>query len=262
MPLTEDEVIRYSRQIVLPEVGGEGQARLAGGSVLVVGAGGLGSPAALYLAAAGVGRLGLVDGDRVDLSNLQRQILHSTDDIGRAKVASARRKLAALNPSVAVETHPFRVTPENATDLISGYDLVVSGVDNPETRYVLNDTCVSLGKPLVEAGVLGFRAFLMTVLPGRGPCYRCVFPEPPPPGRAPSCAEAGVIGALVGALGSLQALEAIKVLVGAGETFTGRLLTIDGLSGRFRTVTWPRNPACPACAGVEGGAVDRAASAG
>lgn len=250
MPLTDDEVIRYSRQIVLPECGGQGQARLAAGSVLVVGAGGLGSPAALYLAAAGVGRLGLADGDRVDLSNLQRQILHFTDDVGRAKVASAREKLIALNPSVTVVTHPFRVAAENAAALIADYDLVVSGVDNPETRYVLNDTCVALGKPLVEAGALGFRAFLMTVLPGRGPCYRCVFPAPPPPGHAPGCAEAGVMGALVGALGSLQALEAIKLLIGAGEPLAGHLLTIDGLSGRFRTVAWPRDPACPACAGV------------
>lgn len=255
---TEEEVLRYSRQMVLPEVGGEGQARLRAASVLVVGAGGLGSPAALYLAAAGVGRLGLADGDRVDPSNLQRQILHFTADVGRLKVDSAREKLLRLNPLVRVEAHPERVTAAatpgapgeasgGAAALLAGYDVIVSAVDNPETRYALNDACVALGRPLVEAGVVGFQAFLMTILPGHGPCLRCVFPEPPPAGRVPTCAEAGVLGAMTGVLGALQALEALKLLLGRGETYTGRLLTVDGLGGRFREVPWRRDPACPAC---------------
>lgn len=248
--LTEEEVVRYSRQLVLPEVGGAGQARLRAASVLVVGAGGLGSPAALYLAAAGVGRLGLADGDRVDLSNLQRQILHTSRDVGRPKVESARSRLLELNPLVRVEVHGERVEEANAARLVGGYDLVVSAVDNPEGRYALNDACVRLGRPLVEAGVVGFRGFLMTVLPGRGPCFRCVFPEPPP---APAtCAEAGVLGALTGVLGSLQALEVLKLLLSRGEPYVGRLLTVDGLSGRFREVPWPRDPACPACGGGGG----------
>lgn len=248
--LTEEEVVRYSRQLVLPEVGGAGQARLRAASVLVVGAGGLGSPAALYLAAAGVGRLGLADGDRVDLSNLQRQILHATDDLGRPKVESARERLLRLNPLVHVEAHGERVTEANAARLVGGYDVVISAVDNPEARYVLNDTCVRLGRPLVEAGVVGFTGFLMTVLPERGPCFRCVFPEPP--ADPPTCAEAGVLGALTGVLGSLQALEALKLLLGRGEVYAGRLLTVDGLSGRFREVPWPRDPACPACGAAAG----------
>lgn len=255
---TEEEVLRYSRQMVLPEVGGEGQARLRAASVLVVGAGGLGSPAALYLAAAGVGRLGLADGDRVDPSNLQRQILHFTADVGRLKVDSAREKLLRLNPLIRVDAHPERVTAAGAPGavdapaLLAGYDVIVSAVDNPETRYLLNDACVTLGKPLVEAGVVGFQAFLMTILPGRGPCFRCVFPEPPPAGHVPTCAEAGVLGAMTGVLGALEALEALKLLLGRGETYTGRLLTVDGLLGRFREVPWPRDPACPACGGPVG----------
>lgn len=249
---TEEEVLRYSRQMVLPEVGGEGQARLRAASVLVVGAGGLGSPAALYLAAAGVGRLGLADGDRVDPSNLQRQILHFTADVGRLKVDSARQKLLRLNPLVRVEAWPERITPDTAAEALAGYDLAVSAVDNPETRYALNDAAVALQKPLVEAGVVGFQAFLMTILPGRGPCFRCVFPEPPPAGHVPTCAEAGVLGAMTGVLGALEALEALKLLLGRGETYTGRLLTVDGLLGRFREVPWPRDPACPACGGPAG----------
>lgn len=247
LPLSDDEILRYSRQIILPEVGGEGQARLRGSAVLVAGAGGLGSPAALYLAAAGVGRLGLVDGDRVDLSNLQRQILHFSKDVGRPKVDSAREKLLALNPEIRVEAGCERLTAANAGELIRGFHAVVSAVDNAETRYALNDACVAAGVPLIDAGVVGFRAVLMTVVPGRGPCYRCLFPEPPPAGGAPTCAEAGVIGALTGVMGSLQALEALKLLLGAGEAYVGRVLQFDGLSGRFRETAWLRDPACPVC---------------
>ncbi len=250
--LTDEEIIRYSRQLVLPEVGGEGQERLRRAAVLVVGAGGLGSPAALYLAAAGVGRLGLADGDRVDLSNLQRQILHFTPDVGRPKARSGREKLLLLNPAVSVRAYEARLDGRNARELVAGYDAVVAAVDNVESRYILNDACVAAGVPMVEAGILGFRGLLMTVIPGRGPCYRCVFPEPPPPGSVPTCAEAGVIGALAGVMGSLQALEAIKIILGRGSTYTGRLLVVDALAGRFREVPWRGDPRCPAC-GAAGG---------
>lgn len=245
--LTDDDIVRYSRQLILPEVGLPGQERLRTAAVLVVGLGGLGSPAALYLAAAGVGRLGLCDGDRVDLSNLQRQVIHFTADLDRPKVASAAEKLRALNPGVDLVCHPEPLTAAGAADLIAPYDLVVAAVDNPAARYAVNDACVALGKPLVEAGIVGFQGVLMTVLPGRGPCYRCLFPAPP--ADAPNCAGAGVVGALTGVVGSLQALEAIKVLMGVGEPLAGRILTIDGLTGRFREVAWPRDPHCPACGG-------------
>lgn len=253
--LTDEEIIRYSRQLVLPEVGGAGQERLRRAAVLVVGAGGLGSPAALYLAAAGVGRLGLADGDLVDLSNLQRQILHFTADVGRPKAESGREKLILLNPAVSVRAYRERLDARRARDVVAGYDVVVSAVDNIESRYVLNDACVAAGIPMVEAGILGFRGLLMTVMPGRGPCYRCVFPDPPPPGSVPTCAEAGVIGALAGVMGSLQALEAIKILLGRGSSYVGRLLAVDALAGRFRLVPWRRDPHCAACGAPRGGGV-------
>lgn len=245
--LSDEEIVRYSRQIILPEVGGEGQLRLRASSVLIVGLGALGSPAAYYLAAAGVGRLGLADGDEVDLSNLQRQILHATADVGRPKVDSARRKLAALNPEIRIDVERVFVDTDNAAGVIAGYDVVVSAVDNVPARYALNDACVSGGVPLVDAAIVGFRAILMTILPGRGPCYRCLFPEPPPAGAVPTCAEAGVIGALAGVLGALQALETIKLLLGRGNPYVGRVLQFDGLTGRFREAPWPRDPGCPVC---------------
>jgi len=246
-PFTEDEIVRYSRNIILQEVGGVGQQKLKDARVLVVGAGGLGSPAALYLAAAGVGTIGIVDHDTVDLSNLQRQILHRTQDVGKPKVESARRALEDLNPGVRVETYPVRLTAANVMDLIRDYDVVVDGVDNFATRYLLNDACVMAGKPLVDAGILRWDGLMMTIKPGEGPCYRCVFPEPPPAGVIPTCQEAGVIGALAGVMGTLQAMEVIKLLLGVGQTLTGRLLLFDGLEGRFRQVSASRDPNCPVC---------------
>lgn len=249
MRLDDDEAVRYSRQMILPEVGEEGQARLRRAAVLVAGVGGLGSVAALYLAAAGVGIIGLADSDQVELSNLQRQIIHFTPDIGRPKVDSGRDKLTALNPEVQARVHRDRIDAGSAPGLIEVYDVVVGAVDNVAARYALNDACVAAGKPLVEAGILGFNGLLMTVLPREGPCYRCVFPEPPPPESVATCAGAGVIGALPGVMGSLQSLEVIKLIIGQGQTYSGRLLTFDGLNGTFRTVPWPRNPGCPACGG-------------
>lgn len=248
--LGEDELLRYSRQLVLPQVGLRGQRRLAAASVLVVGAGGLGSPALLYLAAAGVGRIGVADGDAVELSNLQRQVLHATPDVGRPKVASARDRLLALNPGVTVETFAARVDAAAAAALVPRFDVVVAGLDNAEGRYVLNDACVAAGRPLVEAGILGFEGFLTTIVPGTGPCFRCIFPEPPAPGSVPGCAESGVLGPLAGVMGSLQAAEAIKLILGQGRPLVGRILTVDLLEGAFRVVRWSRDPQCATCGGV------------
>jgi len=244
---TNDEIIRYSRHIILQEVGGTGQQKLKDARVLIIGAGGLGSPAAFYLAAAGVGTIGIVDDDVVDLSNLQRQILHRTQDVGRPKVESAVRALTELNPGVTVKPYRMRVDASNVLDLVREYDVVVDGVDNFATRYLLNDACVMAGKPLVDAGILRWDGLLMTIKPHEGPCYRCVFPEPPPPGAVPSCQEAGVIGAIAGVMGTLQAMEAIKLILGVGETYTGRLLLYDALEGRFRQVNAVRDPNCAVC---------------
>lgn len=244
---SDDQIVRYSRNLILKEVGGGGQQRLRDARVLVVGAGGLGAPATLYLAAAGVGAIGIVDDDDVHLSNLQRQILHRTDDIGVAKVDSARRALTDLNPDVNVTTYNMRLTEDNVMDLIRDYDVVVAGVDNFPTRYVVNDACVIANKPLVEAGILRWNGVLMTIQPGKGPCYRCLFPEPPPEGVVPSCQEAGVIGALAGVMGAMQALEAIKLLLGVGESLTGRMLLFDALETGFRQVKASRNKQCPVC---------------
>ncbi|MBO8141842.1 MAG: molybdopterin-synthase adenylyltransferase MoeB [Firmicutes bacterium] len=244
---TEDEIVRYSRHILLPEVGGVGQQKLKEARVLIVGAGGLGSPAAFYLAAAGIGTIGIVDDDVVDLSNLQRQILHRTQDVGTPKVESARRALEDLNPGVKVVPYRFRLDAGNVMDLIREYDVIVDGVDNFATRYLLNDACVMAGKPLVDAGILRWDGLVMTIRPGEGPCYRCVFPEPPPPGAIPSCQEAGIIGAIAGIMGTIQALETVKLILGVGETLTGRLLVVDALEGRFRQVTARRDPGCPVC---------------
>jgi adenylyltransferase/sulfurtransferase len=227
-------------------MGVTGQRRLLDSKVLVVGAGGLGSPVSLYLVAAGIGTLGIVDGDRVDLSNLHRQIIHYTQDIGRPKTETAQRTLGAVNPDVNVVPYQTVLTSENAMDIIAGYDLVVNGSDNFPTRYLVNDACVLLGRPLIDASILKWEGQATVFLPGHG-CYRCLFPTPPPPGSVPSCAEGGIVGAVAGFMGTLQATEAVKVLLGAGETLANRLLLFDALQGDVRTLRWSRNPACPAC---------------
>lgn len=246
-PLTPDELARYSRHLILPDVGMEGQLHLKESSVLLVGAGGLGSPLGLYLAAAGVGRIGIVDFDRVDASNLQRQVIHRTADIGRPKLDSARDAIAALNPHVRVEPHPVRLTSANALEIARGYDVVIDGSDNFPTRYLINDTCVLLGKPYVYGSVFRFEGQVAILATKDGPCYRCLFREPPPPGMVPGCAEGGVLGVLPGLVGIIQATEAIKLLLGIGETLAGRLLLVDALTMRFRTLTLSRDPECPAC---------------
>lgn len=245
--LSTDELRRYSRHLVLPAFGSEGQRRLKASSVLLVGAGGLGSPLALYLAAAGVGHLGLVDFDTVDETNLQRQVLHGTKDVGRLKLDSARDRLHDLNPHVEVTLHPVRLTRENALDILRGYDVVADGTDNFATRYLVNDACVLLGRPNVYASIFRFEGQASVFgMPG-GPCYRCMFPEPPPPGLVPSCAEGGVLGVLPGLVGTIQATEVIKVLTGIGTPLVGRLLLIDALEMQFRTLKLGRDPACPVC---------------
>ena len=239
---------RYARQMILPELGSGGQAKLGNARVLCVGAGGLGSPATLYLAAAGVGCLGIVDSDAVELSNLHRQILHSTLDVGRAKSVVAEERLRALNPEVAVESHRERLTRHNALELIGSYDLVLDGTDNLVTRYLVNDACVFLGKANFYGAVLRFEGQASVFAPHRnGPCYRCLFPEPPPPGAAPTCVEAGVLGVVPGIIGLLQATEALKWILGAGESLLGRLLLFDALTTRFREIRVQRDPRCPVC---------------
>jgi len=249
MDFTEDEIQRYARHILLPEVGGEGQARLRSARVLVIGAGGLGCPVALYLAAAGVGTIGLVDDDVVDLSNLQRQVAHTTARIGMPKVASAAAALAALNPLVRVETHAVRLSAANALDLVARYDLVCDGSDNFATRFLVADACHLARRTLVSAAVLRFEGQLSTFRSHRSgePCYRCLHPAPPPDGLVPSCAEAGVFGAVTGVLGTLQATEALKEIIGIGESLSGRLLIWDALGARFRTVRLRPDPACALC---------------
>lgn len=246
-PLSADALRRYARHLVLPEVGRDGQARLADARVAVVGTGGLGAPVGLYLAAAGVGTLGLVDDDLVDESNLHRQVLFSDSDIGRLKVEVAAERLKLANPLVAIESHPVRLNRHNALDILGGYDIVVDGTDNFPARYLINDACVLLGKPNVYGAILKWEGQASLFAHDDGPCYRCLFREPPPPGLVPSCAEAGVLGALPGVVGSIQALETIKLILGQGDLLTGRLLIFDSLSMRFREVGIPRNPACPAC---------------
>ena len=245
--LTAEQRNRYQRHLLLPEVGEEGQLKLLGGKVLLLGAGGLGSPAAMYLAAAGVGTLGIIDMDVVDASNLQRQILHNVDRIGTRKVDSARETLTKLNPDVEVITHDVRLDASNIEEIISGYDLVVDGADNFPVRYMLNDASVKLGIPVVHGSIFRFEGQVSAYLPYEGPCYRCQVPEPPPAELAPSCAEAGVLGVLPGIIGSLQAMEAIKLLLGIGEPLKGRLLAYDALEESFRTFRVLRDPECPAC---------------
>ena len=245
--LTGEQRSRYSRHILIPEVGEAGQQKLLESKALLIGAGGLGSPAAYYLAAAGVGTLGLVDDDVVDASNLQRQIIHTTDRVGMLKGESAKIAIEALNPDVAVNVYPFRVTKENVLDLIADYDVVIDGADNFPTRYLMNDACLMAKKPLVHASILRFEGHASVFLPYDGPCYRCLFAEPPPPELAPSCGEAGVLGVLCGVMGNIQANEAIKVLLGIGTTLSGRLMIYDALEMSFTELKLRRDPDCPAC---------------
>lgn len=250
--LSLEENERYSRQVMLGEVGTAGQQRLREASVLIIGAGGLGSPAALYLAVAGVGTIGLADSDVVDLSNLNRQILHGTPDLGTGKVHSAQKRLSALNPHIQVVAYPFMITAGNITELLENHDFILDATDNFDAKFLINDTCVRRGKAFSHGGVLRFRGQTITVLPHASPCYRCIFPEPPPADVALSCSRDGVLGVVPGVIGSIQAAEAIKYLTGAGDLLTGRLLTLDALAMRFREVGIARNPSCPACAGVSG----------
>ncbi|MDP9099371.1 MAG: molybdopterin-synthase adenylyltransferase MoeB [Verrucomicrobiota bacterium] len=246
--LSREEMARYSRHLILPEVNVDGQRRLKAARVLCIGAGGLGSPAALYLTAAGIGTLGLVDADRVDASNLQRQILYGTDDVGKPKLEKARARLLEINPNIEIVRHDARLTSANATEIMALYDLVIDGSDNFPTRYLSNDVCVFARKPNIYGSVFRFEGQASVFAPHLGgPCYRCLFPEPPPPGAAPSCAEAGVLGVLPGIIGLIQATEALKLILGAGETLAGRLLHFDALKMKFREFNLRRDPACPVC---------------
>src|SRR5450432_3092340 len=245
--LTKDEVLRYSRHLILPEVGMEGQQKLKASKVLCIGAGGLGSPLALYLAAAGVGTLGIVDFDIVDITNLQRQILHTTDDVGRRKLDSAADKLKALNPHLNLLTYETTPTTENALELFTQFDMVADGTDNFPTRYLVNDACVLTGKPNIYGSIFRFEGQASVFATEEGPCYRCLYPEPPPPGLVPSCAEGGVLGILPGLVGVIQATEVIKLILGQGEPLIGRLLLVDSLSMRFRELKLRKNPDCPVC---------------
>lgn len=247
MEFTDEQVTRYSRHILLPEVGGKGQKKIAKAKILIVGAGGLGSPDAFYLAAAGVGTIGLIDSDAVDLSNLQRQIIHYTPDVGRSKVLSAKEKIQALNPDVQVVLHEERFVAGNALKLVSGYDVVIDGVDNFPTKFLINDACFFADKPLVHGGILRFDGRVTTILPKKSACYRCVFKQPPPAGLVASCQEAGVIGALAGVIGTLQATEALKIVLGIGRLLTDRLLDYDAKKASFREIKTKRNPHCPLC---------------
>jgi molybdopterin/thiamine biosynthesis adenylyltransferase/rhodanese-related sulfurtransferase len=248
--LTPSQRNRYSRHLLIPEVGEAGQLKLLNAKVLMIGAGGLGSPAAFYLAAAGVGTLGLIDSDTVDESNLQRQILHTNDRVGMPKTESAKLTLNALNPEVKVVEHRLRVTRDNAVELFQQYDIIVDGSDNFSTRYLVNDVCVMLNKPQVHGSIFRFDGQLTTFIPHQGPCYRCLFPEPPPPEFAPSCQEAGVLGVLPGVIGVLQAIETVKIILGKGELLSGRLLAYDALKQSFRELKFRRDPECAACGPV------------
>jgi molybdopterin/thiamine biosynthesis adenylyltransferase/rhodanese-related sulfurtransferase/molybdopterin converting factor small subunit len=245
--LTNDEIKRYSRHLIMPEVGVEGQRKLKAAKVLCIGAGGLGSPVAMYLAAAGVGRLGLVDFDVVDFSNLQRQILHGTPDVGRSKLASARDRLNALNPEVQIDTYETALSSQNALKLFEPYDVIVDGTDNFPTRYLVNDACVLLGKPNAYGSIFRFEGQASVFATKDGPCYRCLYPEPPPPGLVPSCAEGGVLGVLPGIIGVIQATETIKLILGAGEPLIGRFLIVDALRMKFRELKLRKDPDCPVC---------------
>jgi len=245
--LSGEEIRRYGRHLIMPEVGMDGQKKLKAASVLLIGAGGLGSPLGLYLAAAGVGRIGIVDFDVVDYSNLQRQVLYSTKDVGRPKLASAKERLEGINPFVKVETYEMHLSSENALGLFSGYDIIVDGTDNFPTRYLVNDACVITGKPNVYGSIFRFEGQVSVFATNDGPCYRCLYPEPPPPGLVPSCAEGGVLGILPGIIGTIQANETVKLIIGKGEPLVGRLLLFDALKTKFRELKLRKNPDCPVC---------------
>jgi len=250
MDFSEDEIQRYARHILLREVGGTGQARLKAAHVLIVGAGGLGSPLALYLAAAGVGTIGLADPDVLELSNLQRQVAHTSDRIGHAKAASAAQAMRGINPLIDIRQYPVRLDASNVHDLIAGYDIICDGTDNFDTRFLLADACVAAHKTLISAAVLRFEGQLSTFKPHAdpaGPCYRCLYPEPPPPGTVPSCSEAGVLGAVTGVMGTLQATEVLKEILSVGDSMSGWLLIWDALSAEFRKLRLKKDPACPVC---------------
>lgn len=247
MDFTEEQIERYSRQIILPEVGGTGQKKLLNAKVLIIGCGGLGSPCAYYLASAGIGEIGLVDSDKVELNNLQRQIVHFTKDVGKPKVTSAKEKLRALNPELQITDYELRLTSENIMDIIKDYDIIVDGSDNFPTRYLVNDACVMSNKPLSHAGILRFDGQATTIIPHQGPCYRCLFSEPPPPGMVPSCQEAGILGAVAGILGVIQATEVLKYVLGKGELLVGKLLIFNALEMNFRKLNIQRNNNCPVC---------------
>lgn len=248
MVFTNEQLERYSRHIILKDVGVKGQKKLLNAKVLVIGAGGLGAPVAMYLAAAGVGTIGIADADVVDLSNLQRQIIHATQDVGKPKVQSAKETMEAMNPDVNVIAYHTFVTSENILDLIMDYDFIVDGTDNFPTKFLINDACVMAKKPFSHAGIVGFQGQLMTYVPEQGPCYRCIFEEPPPKGSVPTCKEAGVIGAIAGVIGSLQAMEAIKYILGVGNLLTGYLLTYNALTAEFRKIKLPsHNDDCAVC---------------
>jgi adenylyltransferase/sulfurtransferase len=247
MDFTDEQITRYSRHILLPEVGGKGQKKIAQARILIVGAGGLGAPAAYYLAAAGIGTLGLIDGDVVDLSNLQRQVIHHTNDVGRAKVLSAKEKVLALNPDVNVLTYEDRLNAKNAIALIKAFDVVIDGVDNFPAKFLINDACYFADRPLVHGGILRFDGRVTTIIPRKSACYRCVFKQPPPPGLVASCQEAGVIGALAGIIGTVQATEALKLVLGIGRPLTDRLLDYDARRTAFREIKIKRNPKCALC---------------
>ncbi|MDD7429276.1 MAG: molybdopterin-synthase adenylyltransferase MoeB [Oscillospiraceae bacterium] len=248
MAFTNEQLERYSRHIILKEVGAKGQKKLLNAKVLIIGAGGLGAPAAMYLAAAGVGTIGIADADEVDLSNLQRQVIHTTNDIGKAKVQSAKETMNAINPDVTVNTYRTFVSSDNILDLIKDYDFIIDGTDNFPAKFLINDACVMAKKPFSHAGIIRFKGQLMTYVPGQGPCYRCVFKNPPPKDAVPTCKQAGVIGAMGGVIGSLQAMEAVKYIIGQGELLTGYLLTYDALTMEFRKVKLPRDTShCAVC---------------
>lgn len=247
MKLREDQVERYSRQIILPDVGGKGQEKLLEAKVLIIGAGGLGSPAAMYLASAGIGTIGIVDSDKVELNNLQRQIIHSVKDVGRLKVDSAKDRINTINDDVKVIVHSLRISSENIMDIIKDYDIVVDGSDNFPTRYLVNDACVLSNKPLSHGGIFRFDGQAITIIPGKSACYRCLFNEPPPPGLVPSCQEAGILGAVAGIIGVIQANEVLKFVLDIGELLTGRLLVFNALDSSFRKVRVPKNRECSIC---------------
>ena len=249
MEFTDDQLLRYSRHIILPEVGGKGQAKIAKAKVFIVGAGGLGCPVGYYLTAAGVGTIALIDNDTVEMSNLQRQIAHNVHTIGMPKVESAKKTFEALNPDVNIVAIQKRLSKDDIIDLISDYDIVVDGSDNFPTRYLVNDACFMAGKPLVSGAILRFEGQVTTILPGDGPCYRCLFEEPPPPGLVPSCQEAGVLGVLPGVIGGLQATEVLKLILGKGDVLKGELLIYNALKTTFRKVKVPKNPSCALCGG-------------